>query len=201
MPRAFSEQERTAIRGQLREAGQRLFETQGLRKTSVDEIVRAAGISKGAFYLFYDSKESLCLDVLERIEVELRDRVLEQALTKKGDARRRVATVLRGFLSSWKAYPLLRHFDQADYAYLVRKLPPEQVQAHAARDDAFIEMFTSKLKREGLTVKAPPRVVVNLLRSLFWVSLHHEELGEPDFEETMGILTDLIAGQITGAPR
>lgn len=201
MPRPFSEPERDVIRRQLRESAQRLFETRGLRKTSIDEIVRAAGISKGAFYLFYPSKEALCLDVLEGIEAELRNSVLEQTLVKKGNARRRVGAILQGFLTSWEAYPLLRTFDQADYAYLVRRLPPEQARAHAARDNAFIEMFTQKLKREGLTVKASPRVVVNLLRSLFWVGLHRQDLGEADYADTMTILTDLVAAHITGGAR
>ena len=57
MPKAFTDQEKEVLREQLREKGRALFEAHGLRKTSVDEIVRAVGISKGAFYLFYKSKE------------------------------------------------------------------------------------------------------------------------------------------------
>lgn len=201
MPKAFSVQEREVIQRQLREKAQGLFETRGLRKTSVDEIVQAAGISKGAFYLFYDSKEALCLDVLEGIEAELRGRVLEQALSRKAGARRQVAQILTSFLTTWEAYPLLRNFSQADYDYLVRKLPAERLQAHAAQDEAFIGAFTQKLKREGIALKAQPRVAVNLLRSLFWVGLHRHEMAGDDFELTMTILTDLVAGHLTGGVR
>lgn len=37
----------------------------GMRQTTVDQLVEAAGISKGAFYKFYSSKEMLFLDLLE----------------------------------------------------------------------------------------------------------------------------------------
>jgi AcrR family transcriptional regulator len=59
MPKAFSEHEKDIIRAQMREKGKDLFEKQGLKKTSVDELTAAVGISKGAFYLFYESKEEL----------------------------------------------------------------------------------------------------------------------------------------------
>jgi AcrR family transcriptional regulator len=201
MPRPFSEQERVTIRAQLRDKAQRLFETRGLRKTSVDEIAQAAGISKGAFYLFYESKEALCLDLLESIESRLRASVLEQTLRAGRGARQRVAQILRSFLTSWEEYPLLRTFSQADYAYLIRKLPPEKVQAHVAQDKAFVKAFMARLKKEDITPRAQPDVIVNLIRSLFWVGLHRDELGDGDYTKTMTILTDLIAGHIVGGGR
>jgi len=91
MPKAFSDAERDHIRSRLHEAGAQLFAKQGLRKTTIDEIVRAAGISKGAFYRFYDTKEALCLDVLETIEAGLRSRVLTEALVPRWGARAGVA--------------------------------------------------------------------------------------------------------------
>jgi AcrR family transcriptional regulator len=48
MPSAFSAQEKEVIRRQMREKSKQLFEAHGLRKTSVDDITQAAGISKGA---------------------------------------------------------------------------------------------------------------------------------------------------------
>ena len=64
MPKAFAEHEKTIIRQQLHEKGQQLFALHGLKKTSVDDLVQAVGISKGAFYLFYASKEELLLEIL-----------------------------------------------------------------------------------------------------------------------------------------
>ena len=67
MPRPFSARERDLLRRRLLEASRDAFAAFGSR-ASVDDVVRAAGISQGAFYLFYESKEALLLDLLEQPE-------------------------------------------------------------------------------------------------------------------------------------
>ena len=62
MPR-FSELERERIRQKLMVEGERLFTTFGIKKVSIDEIVRASGIAKGTFYAFYPSKEHHYMDI------------------------------------------------------------------------------------------------------------------------------------------
>ena len=197
MPKAFSEKEKEVIRQQMREKSKHLFELHGLRKTGVDDITRAVGISKGAFYLFYESKEELFLEIMEQMESELRESVLEHTLQPKENARHNVRRILSSFLLTYDAYPLLKNFSQSDFDYLVRKLPAERVQAHFNRDNKFFDSFIKKVKREGIALKVSPRVAMNLVLSLFLVSLHRHELGENGYSETMKILTDLVAGYIT----
>jgi AcrR family transcriptional regulator len=172
MPKAFSAQEKEAIRAQLRERGKTLFERQGLRKTSVDELTEAASISKGAFYLFYESKEELFLEILEELEADLRARIFDVSINPQGDAQRLLANLLNSALLTWDRYPLLKNFSRSDYEYLARKLPPERIQAHANRDNEFVNDFVGRIKREGIPVKASPRLISNLMKSLFFVSLH-----------------------------
>ena len=56
MPRAYSDQERAYIRQRLHEEAILCIKQYGMRKTSVDELVRRVNIPKGTFYLFYPSK-------------------------------------------------------------------------------------------------------------------------------------------------
>ncbi len=55
MPRTYSESEREFIRKKLTEEAVYCLERYGVRKTTVDELVKRAGIPKGTFYLFYRS--------------------------------------------------------------------------------------------------------------------------------------------------
>lgn len=197
MPKAFAEPEKAIIRQQLRTQGQQLFAQHGLKKTSIDDLVQAVGISKGAFYLFYDSKEELLLEILEHIESDLQTSVLTYATRADRNARQNVNALLHHFLLRWDAYPLLKQFGQEEYMLLVRKVPAERVQRHADRDEAFITNFTAKLEQEGIPMQAPPRVIVNLIKSLFFVNLHRNDLGEEEYRETMAILVDLVAGYVT----
>lgn len=59
MATAFTEQEVQIIKSKLKEAARQFAVTTGVRKTSVDQLALATGISKGAFYKFYPSKEAL----------------------------------------------------------------------------------------------------------------------------------------------
>jgi len=196
MPRAFSDQEKDTIRGQLREKGRKLFEKQGLKKTSVDELAQAVGISKGAFYLFYESKEDLFMEILEGLETDFRTRVFDFSISSKRNARRLLSKLFTGVLLTRDEYPLLKNFGLKEYEYLARKLPAQRVQAHVTQDDQFVDEFLKQIKRRGVPVKASPRVVSNLMKSLFFVSLHREELDAESYVESMETLADLVARYI-----
>ena len=71
MATAFSPQERERIRESLLDAALKSAASQGMRHATVDELAREAGISKGAFYRFYQSKEHLFLSMLERTHEEM----------------------------------------------------------------------------------------------------------------------------------
>lgn len=198
MPKAFSEQERETIRAQMREKGKKLFEKHGLKKTSVDELTEAVGISKGAFYLFFESKEELFLEILEQIEKEIQTSILEFTVKPRTNARKNVNDMLGSFLLTWDAYPLLKHFNKSDFDYLVRKVPAERAMQHANNDEGFTTEFIKKIKREGITVKTSPRMISNLIKGLFFMGLHRDDLGEQAYKETMDVMIDLVSGYIVG---
>ena len=196
MPKAFSEKEKVAIRARMRQRGKKLFEKQGLKKTSVDELAQAVGISKGAFYLFYESKEELLMEILEELEKDFRARIFNFSISPKSNAPLLLAKLFKDALLTWDEYPLLKNFGMTDYEYLARKLPPQRVQAHVDRDDEFVNEFIKRIKREGIVIKASPRIISNLMKSLFFVSLHRDDLGTDAYIEAMEILADLVARYI-----
>jgi AcrR family transcriptional regulator len=198
MPKAFSEQEKEVIHSQFREKGKALFEIYGLKKTSVDELTEAVGVSKGAFYLFYESKEALFLEILEMMEREIQTRILDFAIKPTENARQNLKTMLASFLLTWDDYPLLKNFNKSDFDYLVRKIPIERAMKHANNDNEFTREFINKIEREGITVTTSPSMVGNLIKSLFFIGLHRNDLGEAAYQEAMDILTDLVAGYIVG---
>ena len=198
MPKAFSEHEKEMIRSQIREKGKKLFEKHGVKKTSVDELAQAAGISKGAFYLFFESKEELFLEILEQLEQEIQATILEFTIQPKTNTKKKVSELLRAFLLTRQAYPLLKNFGKPEFEYLLRKVPPEWVMKHANKDEEFINQFIKKIKQEGILVKASPRVVSNLIKTLFFTGLYLEELGPEAHQETMDVMIDLVAKYIVG---
>ena len=198
MPKAFTEHEKELLRTQLRAKGKTLFEKQGLKKTSVDELTEAVGISKGAFYLFYESKEELFLDILEQLEQDIQTKILEFSIKRKSNTKKNVSDLLKAFLLTRDTYPLLKNFGKAEFDYLMRKVPPEWAMKHANKDEEFINQFINKIKREGIAVKASPRVVSNLIKTMFFVGLYLEELGQEAYQETLDVMINMVAGYIVG---
>jgi AcrR family transcriptional regulator len=56
---------------------QRLFARFGLRKTSVEEIIRLAKTAKGTFYKYFPDKEALFLEVVEKESASLMTTIRE----------------------------------------------------------------------------------------------------------------------------
>ena len=67
---AFTDEQNKQIRNDLIWEARRCGITIGMRKTSVEQLTEAVGISKGSFYKFFDSKELLFFAVLEDIHTE-----------------------------------------------------------------------------------------------------------------------------------
>ena len=61
MPKTFTDSEREYIKERLIEEAKKSLSQHGIRKTTVDELVKRVNIPKGTFYLFYESKERLLL--------------------------------------------------------------------------------------------------------------------------------------------
>ena len=71
MPTAFTEEERAVLTEALLECAAQLVREQSARKITVEQLTSSVGISKGAFYLFYPSKEHLFYVQLRRMHIKL----------------------------------------------------------------------------------------------------------------------------------
>src|SRR6476620_7965343 len=72
--RLTSEEKKAQTRERLLDAASTVFARKGFAATSIDEIAEAAGVTKGAVYSNFDSKEHLVRTVLdERLERRFRD--------------------------------------------------------------------------------------------------------------------------------
>lgn len=70
MPRRSQEDRSRTTRAALEDAGRRLFAERGYASVSAEQIVTAAGVTRGALHHHYGDKRGLFLAVLERLEAE-----------------------------------------------------------------------------------------------------------------------------------
>lgn len=72
-------------RAQILDAAKRCFATRGYHETKVDDIVREAGLSKGALYWYFKSKEELLDELCDSFSRELQEDFLKASEAKKLD--------------------------------------------------------------------------------------------------------------------
>jgi len=197
MPKAFTDDERQQIGEQLLRAGDKYFAAHGLKKTTIDELAEAAGISKGAFYLFYESKEALFMDVVERAEARFRQDVLA-VIDQPGESpRARLFAVFKLAFTLWRTIPILKIFNTEDFSTMARKVPADKVKEHFASDRLFVIELIARCKQAGIPIKAPAQRMDGLLHALFLTSLHEDDFAS-DFPGTMDILIELLVAYALG---
>ena len=73
MPRRSQEERRAATRAALLAAGRELFATRGFTAVPAEEVVRTAGVTRGAMYHHFGDKTELFAAVFEQLEEEITD--------------------------------------------------------------------------------------------------------------------------------
>lgn len=66
---------REARRTQIKQTALRVFSERGYHETSVSDLVDAAGVARGTFYLYFDSKDAIFLELLDDLTAHLRSNV------------------------------------------------------------------------------------------------------------------------------
>jgi AcrR family transcriptional regulator len=90
-------------RGRLLRSGKRLFGEKGYFETNIHEVTSAAGLSVGAFYTYFDSKESFYAEVIRLVGHEVRSFIARNLPPQGAAPLNRLERELRG-LWLWIVY-------------------------------------------------------------------------------------------------
>jgi len=84
-------------RERIIEAATEAFAEQGYHDTSMDDIVRRAGISKGAIYFHFPGKEALFFTLVERL-ADVLERSARKSISRESSGMARVDATLKTLL-------------------------------------------------------------------------------------------------------
>ena len=198
MPKAFTEHEKELISKRLLEQGYRLFTAYGLKKTNIEEIAKGSGISKGAFYIFYESKEELFMDVAELAEQRFRQEILAVIDLEGSSPRARLFSVFKKAFILFKTIPILQFFTSSDYDLLFRRIPVEKLQEHLASDRMFFDELIAHCQDAGIPIRVKAEQISGLLYPLVLSILHENDLSRDFFSGGIDSLLELVAAFCLG---
>lgn len=195
MPKTYSEQERAFIKHSLKLHALECLSTYGIKKTTVDELVKRARIPKGTFYLFYESKEVLLFEVIMEFHNKIQDKFLMEVKEHAISMNAKVLTSI--FLSiarEVRQSGFLEILTGGEMEVLIRKLPREHVVSHLNHDDDMVKQLITILPevKEENTEKYSAA-----LRAIFLAMLHQQEIGE-GFEDALELLVEGVCIQLLG---
>ena len=196
MPRGFSGRERAAIRANLLSAARERIAAVGMQKTSIEELARAAHISKGAFYGFFPSKESLFMTVLEESEQRFREQMRAHARLSSGAPRERVLAFFSETIRTVQTDPLLGRMTRRDMDDLLRGLPAGQVQQALQSDVTFFEELLALWRAHGLTLNCTAVELTGITQALGPVVLYETEFGDT-YRAATRLILDALADHLT----
>ena len=97
--------------------GQRLFSQKGYRDVSMEDVAKAAGMSTGSIYNYFESKEHLYGMILDQIEKQGAER-LEKIIGKLSSPLNKLRVVYRFVTLGIKQNPMLRGVLAGDERYI-----------------------------------------------------------------------------------
>jgi len=192
MPRALTEREKCRQCRRLLEKGMPVVLLRGIRKVSIEDITKAAGMSKGAFYHHFESKEKFMVEVIMNLHRQI-FALAEQVLSSEGDLQKNT----RKFLLNLFDMPEMSFFTKyyAEINELAESLAEYELQF---AEEAEVNMYGKLLITFGInTQKVKPGVVHNLMHIMYMI-MQSDLMIKEDLPKTKELLAESLLSYIFG---
>lgn len=159
--KAYSDEDREAIRKSMLERSAMVFAEKGLRDASLEEVYVPEGISKTFFYSFFPSKVALITEVFRKQSAEILETIRSNVWEygAENGMRETLSDILSG---RW----YIASFD--DQQYLKGMMSEEEFAGF--KNDRIV-LFAEILNILGVPIsRLDPRVFYNMLMSVVWSS-------------------------------
>jgi AcrR family transcriptional regulator len=129
-------------REQIMDAGYRLFAEESYHGTTVGDICDLIGVGKGVFYWYFDSKEELFAELLQRSLLELR-RAQHVAIAEVEDPVERIEQGIRASIEFFRANPGFLELSRTASRY-------EEFSHYVQRGQEIVVADTTAHLKEGM---------------------------------------------------
>ena len=191
-PREFNVHERDYIRKMLVKKALEFVNTTGIKKTTVEDLTRVVGISKGAFYKFYSTKEELFFEAFETIEEQAKANVMKYLININSFNKENLKKIVKQIVFDKDTLAMIEIMNNADLYNMIQRLDIDSVSRHFTNDTAYVEELYSFLQSKGVKVKKPADEFSAYLRAIFGLILQKPIIGEQYIDKVVGSFIDVL---------
>lgn len=187
MPTKAPAKKRDATRKRLLDRALKLFQKRGVEATTMRDIAKAAGMSLGAAYYYFPSKEALVFAYYEDNQAD----VEALAAGATGTLREKLGTVFHGKLDTIRPQRKM-------LAAIVQRLvdPSDPVGAFSAQTRAVRDRAMAVLERALAGANVPAEVLPLAVRALWLLqmalTLVYVNDDSPEQQRTHGLVDDAL---------
>lgn len=176
-PKGFTDTEKDDLRAKLCIECERSWALHGYKKTSVGELTAKIGISTGAFYMLYSSKEDLFCESLERVQIRLKTGLRDIISQDGGKAG--FIKAMKWHFEEYDRFPFLYDCGTPDFLSFLNKLPKDRIEKLKFDSESF---FYETIKLANLTLKVNKEKAHALIGTLLYTVTIKERLDYDHFE-------------------
>jgi len=151
------DRQREETRRRVREHALAIFRRDGLAAARIDEIVKAAGVSRGTFYFHFPTKEDVIVEVLQEAEHRIAAAIAK--LPRSTPVRRALHVACDNIAEEWAHEPQL--FPDVGAVGVRRAAAQFRDQAADPVSAALAEIFRAAAARKELSAHLPAEVLAD----------------------------------------
>jgi len=196
MGKAFTEEEKEIIYRKLIEAGSISIAKVGFKKTSVDDIAKKVGISKGAFYTFFPSKEVFFFKLMEVLELEVKSKFICVFPKDRSNFKEDIVNNICHFIKDAKVSEIIDILNCGELDYIMRGLPEEEMKKHLHKDQEDIVEFLEPIKNMIDFTVLDIEYIMGMIRTVFFSLIHEKQIGTKVIDKVIKSQIETIVNYI-----
>lgn len=200
MPRAFTAEEKARIRDDLLEVGEERFARFGLKKTSIADLTEPAGIAKSSFYLFFESKEELYVELMMRKIPEMMRRLLAASFEATSEVREAIVLFQQTLIREMETDELARALlaDTQQLMQLVARLHPEALRTRAMPLAEPLIQAIRDAQWAGKIIDGDPEEIVQMFGMIKILPLYKDKIiDQLRYPRLVDLMSQVIADGLT----
>jgi len=199
VPRAFTAVEKEKIRAKLLEAGRSCFLRYGLKKTTIEDLVKLTGIAKASFYLFFESKEALFVEVIMAEMPAMMDRLMSASFRRTDDTRDALILLMKAIVHEIETNELTRILldDPMEIERLAAGIDFKAILQSSAAMFAPLYEEVRKAQERGEMIGGDPQQIIYSLGLIKLLPVNRDRAPKELYEAMLDFTPQVIADGLT----
>lgn len=194
----FTELEKEKIREELLDVAYRFFIDKGFKSTSLEDITSSVGIAKSSFYIFFESKEILYMELLAYEGEQIEKQVWPKVIAAE-DIRSAIKIYLNEMALELEDRILTQRlvYDLEEYKIVSRKLSTDYVGSEHLRSIVPLMEFIKSRQDSKEIIDEEPGIIAGVLRAAWLIGSQKGDLQQYNYERIRELLFEAVADRIT----